>query len=222
MKNKHAVFPIIMAGLAFLCFLFIAFNMAISVQPLWGKTMVLILPSLVLAFVGFLAFKGKLDARKTENLTVGLSIILVIAAFVYTIFLSVLMATTETTNVRYYTNAYKQIDHKDSVKGIFPKKLPDDAEAVSFRYHPQFLQGGELFELSYSTTADRLSDWADHLADKAEWIGSNEEWYQTHWGYGYEEAIRYQLYWEDGNHGETAYVLIDLTQNRITFFYEDW
>lgn len=222
MKNKHAIFPIIMSGLAFLCFLFIAFNMAISVQPLWGKTMVLLLPSLILALVGSLAFKGKLNVRKTENLTVGLSIILVMASFVYTLFLSMCMATTETTDVKYYANAYRQIKHEESVNGIFPEKVPDDAENVDFRYHPQFLQGGEVFELSYSTTANILSDWIAFLSDKVEWIGTNEEWYQTHWDYGDEEAVRYQLYWEDGNHGKTAYVLVDLPSNRITFFYEDW
>lgn len=221
-ENKHAIFPITLAGLAFLCFLFIAGMMSSVVQPLWGKTMVLALPSLILALVGFLAFKGKLDSRRTKNLTAVLSVILVAASFAYMLFLSIWTATTETTDVKLYERAYQVIGDEDGVEGIFPKEIPADVENAAFRYHPQFLQGGEVFELSYTTTAEVLSDWDEFLKDNAKWVGSNEEWQINHWGYGDEEATRYQLYWEDGNHGETAYVLIDLTQNRITFFYEDW
>ena len=105
---------------------------------------------------------------------------------------------------------------------FFPDSVPEDAKDVAFRYNPKFLQGSEVLELSYTTTAEILSDWASFLKDKAEWIGFNEEWMANHWDSGNEGSVRYQLYWEDGNHGETAYVLIDSTQNRITFFHEDW
>ena len=222
MKNKYAIFPFIMAGLAFLCFLFIALCMATYVQPPWGKTMVLLLPSLILAFVGFLAFKGKLTSRTTENLTVVLSIILIIVSFFYTIVLSMTAAITETTDVKFYTRAYERIRGRNGVDGVFPDKIPADAENIAFRYHPSFLQGGEVLELSYTATVDVLSDWDGFLKAKAEWVGSDEEWCRNHWGAGDEETVRYQLYWEDGNHGETAYVLIDLMQNRITFSYEKW
>ena len=224
MKNKYAIFPIVMAGLAFLCFLFLAFNMACTVQPLWNKTMVLILPSMILSVVAVFALKGKLDRRKTESVTLVLSIVLVIASFVYTIFLSVLTATTVTTDVKFYTRAYAQIEDEDGVEGIFPDSVPEDAEDVAFRYNPQFLQGGEWFELSYATTAEVLSDWTSFPEDKAEWIGSNEEWHQMNsWGSHDVDSTRYHLYWDGGfNHGEMSYVLIDLSNNRITFHYEDW
>ncbi len=232
MKNKYAIFPFVMSGLAFLCFLFLMFDMASVVQPLWGETMVLILPSLVLALLGFFAYQGKLSLRTTQTLTVTLSIILVIASFVYTIFLSVWTATTVTTDVKFYPRAYAQIDEEDGVTGIFPDKIPADAENVAFRYNPQFLQGSEWFELSYTTTADVLSHWDSLLRDKAEWVGSYAEWRENHGGGGFrhEDALLYQLYWEDktngemayANHGETAFVLIDRTRNQIAFFYEDW
>ena len=224
MKNKHAIFPFAMAGLAFLCFLFLAFDMASTVQPLWGKTIVLVLPSLILALIGFLALKGKLNPRKTENLTLILSIILVIASFFYTIVLSVLTATTVTTDIKFYTRAYSQVDDEDGVEGIFPDEIPADAEEITFRYNPQFLQGGEWFELSYTTTADVLSDWDAFLTGKADWIGSNKAWHQANnWFFSGEDSIRYHLYWDgDFNHGEMSYVLIDQSHNRITFHYEDW
>lgn len=224
MKNRYAIFPMTMAALAFLCFLFLVFDMGSTVQPLWGKTMVLILPSLILSVVAVFALKGKLDRQKTESITLGLSIILVIASFVYVIFLSVLTATTVTTDVKFYTRAYEQIEDEDGVEGIFPDKVPGDAEDIAFRYNPQFLQGGEWFELSYTTTAEALADWAAFLENKAEWIGSNKEWHQTNnWGFYDADSTRYHLYWDGGfNHGEMSYVLIDLSSNRITFHYEDW
>ena len=232
MKHKYAMFPFVMSGLALLCFLFLAFDMASAVQPLWGETMVLILPSLILALLGFFAYQGKLSLRTTQTLTVALSSILVIASFVYTIFLSVLTATTVTTDVTFYPRAYAQIDEEDGVTGIFPTTIPADAENIAFRYNPQFLQGSEWFELSYTTTVEVLSDWDSLLRHRAEWVGSYAEWRENHDGGGFqhEDALLYQLYWEDethgemayANHGETAFVLIDLTRNQITFFYEDW
>ena len=224
MKNKYAMFPLIMAGAALLCFLFLFFSMASTVQPLWGKVMVLILPSLILSTVAVFALKGRLDRRKTILVTCVLSVILVIVSFVYTVFLSVWTATTVTTDIKFYTAAYEQIDEENGVAGIFPVKIPSNAENISFRYHPQFLQGGEWFELSYTTTASVLSDWKAFLTDKAEWIGPNKEWEQMNpIGFYGEDSMRYQLYWDGGfNHGEMVYVLIAPAENRITFHYEDW
>lgn len=224
MKNKHALIPVAVAALALLCFLFVAFCMAAYVQPLWGKTAVLLLPSLILGFVGFLAFRGKLNADKTMIVTAILSVVLLVTSFFYTIYLSILSATTVTTDVKFYSRAYQQIEHEDYLKGIFPEEIPADAEDVSFCYHPSFLQGGEVFELSYVTTGGVLSEWTEFLSGEAEWVGSNEEWHRTNnWGFDGEEAVRYQLYWDGGyNHGELAYVLIDCDENRITFYYENW
>lgn len=222
MKNKHAVFPITMAGLAFLCFLFIAFCISTCVQPLWGKTMVLTLPSLILAVVAILAVKGRLDRRMTEFMTIVLSIILAIASSAYMVLLIIWTAMTVTTDLEYYERAYDVVNDRLDVEGIFPEKIPTDAENVTFHYSPQFLQGGEMLELSYTTTNEVLRDWEILLREQSEWVGSNEEWRRKHWGYGDMEAVRYQLYLEDGNHGETAFVLINPVSNRITFCFDHW
>ena len=223
MKNKHAIFPIVMSGLAFLCFLFIVFCMSTYVQPLWGKTMVLLLPSLILALVAILAFKGKLDSRKTKNLTAVLSVLLVVTSFVYTLVLSVETSIVETTDVKFYERACKVVGDEEGVTGIFPEKIPADAENIVFRYFPGFLQGAEYFELSYNTTAKVLSDWELFLENKAQWIGSNVQWHEeNNFFFSGEDSVRYQLYWEgDWNHNEQSYVLIDQLNNRITFYYEN-
>ena len=223
MNNKHAIFPIVLSALAFLCFLFVAFCMSTYVQPLWGRTMVLVLPSVILAVIAVLAFKGKLDPRKTENLTVVLSVVLIVASFAYTVVLSVQTSTVETTDVKFYERACKVVGDEEGVTGIFPEKIPADAENISFRYFPGFLQGAECFELSYTTTEDILTDWAAFLESKAQWVGSNVQWHEeNNFVFGGEDSMRYQLFWEgDWNHNEQSYVLIDQQNNKITFHYEN-
>lgn len=225
MKNKHAVFPFTMAALALLCFLFFALCMATYVQPLWSETMILVLPSLILSAVAVSAWKGKLDRRMTEFVTLVLSIILVVVSFIYAIVVSIRTTTTTTQNVKYYPRAYQHIEYGEGVAGVFPEEIPADAEDIAFEYFPGFLQGGERFELSYTTTEDVLSRWKDLLEDKAQWSGSTEEWSRTTnlWRVDGEEAVIYQLYWDGGhNHGELAYVLIDPTCSRITFYFDNW
>ena len=224
MKNNPALFPLAMGTLALICFLAVALFMASSVQPLWGHIMVLLLPTLILYAVAYLSMKGKINSKKTAILTTVLTIVLLLVSIFYTILLSMWTATTVTSDVRYYSRAYAQIDDEDGVEGIFPAAIPIDATDVSFHYNPQFLQGGEVFEVSYTVTDDVLSEWETRLEKKAEWIGSNEEWHRlNNWGFHDSDSTRYHLYWDGGsNHGEMSYVLIEPTTNRITFHYTDW
>lgn len=224
MKNKKSVFPFVMGTLAFICFLAVVLLMSSSVQPLWGSVMVLLLPSIILYAVAFLSARGKLDSKKTMILTSVLTIVLLLVSIFYVFLLSIWTATTETTDVRYYSRAYEQIDDEDGVEGIFPDTIPTDATDISFHYNPQFLQGGEVFELSYIATDEALSEWKKRLEQKSEWLGSNEEWHQlNNWGFHDSDSTRYHLYWDGGfNHGEMSYVLIDPSINRITFHYTEW
>ncbi len=226
MKNKYGFVPAVMAVLALLCFVFVACCMATYVEPPWVETAVLILPSLLFVFISVFAFKGKLGEDATWIMTGILTVVLVIVSFFYTMLISTRAATTESTDPKYYPKAYERILALggECVEGVFPAVIPADAKEVSYRSHPSFLQGGEVLELSYTTTADVLIWWESFLRDKAEWIGTEEEWSEkTYWSSrADEDTMRYQLYWEEGNHGETTYVLIDRDENRITFYYENW
>ena len=224
MKNKYAGFPLVMAILAFLCFLFIAFFMSTAVQPLWGRIIVLLIPALVLGGTGFLALKGLFDSKITFELTVILSVIFLLVSICYTFILSIWTATTDTEDVKYYSRAFAQIKDGNGVKGVFPQIIPADARDISFHYNPAFLQGGEEFRLSYTVTEEKISEWTALFEDAAEWIGSNAEWHRiNNWGFSDADSIRYHLYWDGGfNHGEMSYALIDPSSCRITFCYEDW
>ena len=51
----------------------------------------------------------------------------------------------------------RKIEDRNGVKGVFPQAVPTDAKAVSFRYNSAFLQGGEVFKLSYTVTEGKMS-----------------------------------------------------------------
>lgn len=224
MKNKYALYPIIMSFCSLICFIVVLLFFATAVQPLWGKIMLLILPALILGVVAFCAVKGKLGVEATIVWTTTLSIVFLFISLFYIVFLSMETATTITTDIRYYSRAYAQIDELKEVREVFPKSIPTDAKNIEFSYMPQFLQGGEVFELSYTTTDDKLSEWSTLLEGNSEWVGSNQQWHnENDWSSDCVDATRYQLYCDGGfNHGEICYALISEELNQITFYYSIW
>ena len=117
-----------------------------------------------------------------------------------------------------------KIDELKEVREVFPKSIPTDAKNIEFSYMPQFLQGGEVFELSYTATDDKLTEWSTLLEGNSEWVGSNQQWHnENDWSSDCVDATRYQLYWDGGfNHGEICYALISEELNQITFYYSIW
>lgn len=224
MKNNHAVLPFVMSGLAFVCFLLAAILMSTAVQPLWGQTLLLLLPAAVLCAIGFFARGGILSSRVTEVLTAVLSVLFLLLSLGYVFFLSLRAATTVTTDTKFYERAYDRIDGNESISACFPPHVPEDAQEVDFCYRPQFLQGGEVFRLSYRTTEDRLIERIGQLQAAAEWSGSDEAWHELHrQSAGDPDLIRFQLFGKGfSNHGEEGCVLIDRADCRMTFYYSRW
>ena len=224
MKHKYAYYPIVMSICALVCFVVVLALFSGAVQPLWGRMMLLILPALFLGIVAFCAAKGKLGVSATYIWTTVLVIVLFLGSVFYVSILYVWTATTTTTDIKYYSRAYEQIDEEDGVKEVFPQSIPADADDITFSYSPQFLQGGEVFELSYTTTDEKVTEWVTLLKSESEWIGSNQEWHtENNWSFNGIDTMRYQLYWDGSfNHGEICYVLIDEEMGRITFYYSEW
>ena len=221
MERKDAVLPFVMGSLAFVCFLLAAVFLSAAVQPPWGRIPVLLLPALVLWGIGVLARKGMLSSRMTEALTAGLTILFLLLSLVYVFLLSLRIAATTITDTKYYERAYGKIGGSEAVRACFPARIPEDAQDAAFSYTPQFLQGGEVFELSYRTTEDRLMERIGQLQAAAEWSGSDEAWHELHrQGPGDSELLRFQLFGEGfSNHGEEGYCLVDRSACRITFYY---
>ena len=97
MSDRRAAFPFVMCGLAFACFLLVLAFMAKTVQPLWGRTLLLLLPSLLLFGVGVLARKGIPGPEKTAAVTAILTVVLLLLSIGYVFLLSIWTATTTTT-----------------------------------------------------------------------------------------------------------------------------
>ena len=224
MRKHQAVLPFVMGGLAFVGFLLAAAIMTTAVQPLWEETMVLLLPAAVLCAVGFSVRKGILSPRTATVLTVVLSAVFLLLSLGYLFFLSLRAATTVTTDTKFYERAYDRIDGDERIRACFPPHVPSDAQEVDFCYRPQFLQGGEVFRLSYRTTEERIIERIPELQAAAEWSGSDEDWYAMHrQGSGDSGSVRFQLFGSGfGNHGEECCVLIDRAVCRITFYYSRW
>ncbi len=223
MKNGYSRFPFIMSIMAFACFLIVLCLISTAVQPLWGRALILIIPSALLFGVGMMSKKKILSSGASAAITTILSVVLVLLSAFYFVLLSVWTATTVTDDIRYYERAYRQIQYEEGVSGYFPEHIPDDAENIVFSYTPQFLQGGKVFSLVYSTGEEELIEWSERLKT-AEWIGPNDEWLDTHNRIPVgNDAVRYQLYRDGGsNHGEICYVLIDGSDKRIEFYYSEW
>lgn len=225
MKHKHAIYPLIMSICAFICFLIVLILFSTTVQPLWGRMLLLVLPALILGTIALCAEKGKMGATATNIWTTVLAIVLFLGSVFYAAILFVWTATTTTTDPQYYSRAYRQIREEAGVNTVFPEAIPADAGDIGFTYYPQFLQGGEVFELSYTTTDEKLAQWTEILEKESEWIGSNQEWHAEHnWSFsGDMAAVRYQLaQGGDFNHGKICYVLLNEESGRITFYYSQW
>ena len=224
MKEKAGLLPFAAGALALSCFLLVAGVMATAVQPLWGRTLVLLLPALVFFAVGAAARKGSLSPRAAAVLTAVLAAVFFFLSLCYVFLLSIWTATTVTTEGKYYTRAFAQIDRKEAVCARFPASVPEDAREVEFSYMPRFLQGGEVFRLSYTAPEDEITRRSISLQAAAEWSGPNAEWFRMHGQPGGEgDSVRYQLFGSGFvNHGEECCVLIDWAAGRIEFYYSDW
>ncbi len=220
MKNKFALYPIIMSILALLCAAVVIAAFAIdAVQPPLMELSLLLLPSLVLGAVALCAVKGRLGKPASFKLTTALSIMLLVLSALYLFLLSMTVATTETTDTRYYSRACAEIEDEEGV-AVFPKCIPENAQDVSFIYHPQFLQGSELLELSYTTTEDKLAEWISTLERKAVWTGKKEERHTSNNLSA--DATIYEIYWNgEYNHSDICYVAIDKRAKQITFHYSN-
>ena len=224
MEEKAGLLPFAAGGIALVCFLLVLGVMAMAVQPLWGRTLVLLLPALVFFAVGAAARKGGLSSRTAAALTAVLAIVFFLLSVFYVLLLSIWTATEVTTDVRYYRRAYARISGKEAVSAHFPASVPEDARDVEFTYTPRFLQGGEVFRLSYTAPEGEILRRSMLLRAAAEWSGPDGEWLRMHRQVpGGSDSLRFQLFGSGfGNHGEECCVLIDWAAGRIEFYYSDW
>ncbi len=134
---KKALFPGVMAVLAFVCFAFVYwFLTACSIEPLFFLGLIFIIPALVFTLIAGLAGKGKLNNSVTIIFTVILIPVFMIASF-FSIFIIGLSQTSVTiTDASRYERTMKMggFSRKEVLK-IFPEKIPKGASNVDFYYN---------------------------------------------------------------------------------------
>lgn len=224
MKEKCALYPGIMSLCALVCFVAVAVFFSTAVHPPWGRMLLLLLPALVLGLIAWRVWEGKLKQSIAMVVTTVLVVVFFLGSLFYVSLLSVVTATTTSTNPIYYRRAYREVQDGRGVEGVFPAVIPPEAEDVAFSYTPGFLQGGEELELSYTTTEETLTDWVALLEGRSQWVGPNLVWQEEQsWDQKDTGGTRYQLYWDGGfNHGEMSFVLVEEDTCRITFCYAHW
>ena len=177
---KFPVFPCVMTILSLLAALGAILLLARgAIQPhrgLW-LWLLLLIPAVVFAGTA-LSVRFRVFSERAGNWITGL-LVLPLAAGGFFLCVLFLMQTAlkEVTEPAYYervlaVNGYPE----NSYLAPFPEHIPPDAENVSFRYLPQFLQGGSEFYLSYRVSAEEQRAQTETLCQSAVRYGTAEEY----------------------------------------------
>lgn len=177
---KFPVFPCVMAILSLFAALGAVFLLARgTIQPhrgLW-LWLLLLIPAVVFAAIA-LSVRFRALSERAGNWIAGLLVLpLAAGGFFLCVLFLMQTALTEVTEPAYYervlsVNGYPE----NSYLAPFPEHIPPDAEDVSFRYLPQFLQGGSEFYLSCRVSAEEQRKGTEALCRNAVWRGTAEEY----------------------------------------------
>lgn len=238
---KKAPFPTIMTIIS--CMLFIMvylFLTVVIIEPHYCLGLIFVLPFISFGIIAYLSTTEKLNSIASTVITVLLIIALGFAAFVAFIVIMVSTATTVTTDIDKYQKVLKLNSYPDnSLIQYFPDKIPNNAENIKFRYHPAFLQGGEVFVLKFETDSDSIKSYSELSSQKAQWIGKTNDSLAEKNGIflgefdsaGYTELPKdFTIYLfeskpykpHDWNHGQLCLVAISEQRNEIIFLADKW
>ena len=177
---KFPVLPCVMALLSLLAALGAVFLLARgTIQPhrgLW-LWLLLFLPAVVFAGTA-LSVRCRVFSERAGNWITGLLILpLAAGGFFLCVLFLMQTALTEVTEPVYYERVLAVNGYPENpYLAPFPEHIPPDAEDVSFRYLPQFLQGGSEFYLSYRVSEKEQRTETEALCKNAVWRGTAEEY----------------------------------------------
>lgn len=175
---KFPVFPCVMAILSLLAALGAVFLLARgTIRPHWGQWLLLFILAVVFAGIA-LSVRCRVFPERAGNRVTGLLILPLAAGgfFLCAMFLMQTALTEVTEPVCYErvlaVNGYPE----NSYLAPFPEHIPPEAENVSFRYFPQFLQGGSEFYLSCRVSEKEQQAETKTLCQNAVWHGTAAEY----------------------------------------------
>ncbi|SHO45540.1 hypothetical protein [Anaerocolumna xylanovorans] len=167
-------------------------------------------------------------------LTLGFIMVLLI------FFISVLSVPSDTDDYKEYKRILKTTGYTDNpLLANFPVSIPDNARDTAFYYTPRFLQGGEVWSLSYKTDIAEVISREEAFRAKAVWIGATSDYEAAEYGVtdsdfsyaGYdvlpEDFTVYLFYSKpykenNWNHGSISMAAVSIEKRQLIFYAEDW
>jgi len=236
---RRAAFPAVLTGVSFIAFLVVYWILIRGfVESYYWEGLLLAIPFVVYGIITYMTAKGKVSKSKSKILTIGLATAFGILTAFFLIFIVLNSIVTTTTDVSRYKVA---LDQMGSLTQGFPREIPDNAEEVSFSYHPALGQGGEELVLRFKTDKESIRSYKNMYTRLAAWHGFSTDWERTEhgvfdgtlyvFGGDYNELpsdleiyVLYSRPYQPGkwNHGERSMVLISEENLKIVFNAEDW
>ena len=238
---KKAPYPALVTIISFILFigLYLLFTLTV-VNPYYIKGLIFIIPFLCFGIVTFYTAADKLSISASTIITSLLIFALGIGMSIVFIFMSINAALTTTVDINRYERVLKVTGYPNNpLTRCFPDKIPADAQNISFHYNPAFLQGGEQFDLKYTSDSVSINKYVKALSQGAKWIGKSNDSNAENNGIntadfydaGYDELPEdFTIYLIEGkpykqnnwNHGKISLIAISTQRNEIIFHAEDW
>ncbi|MBQ3178504.1 MAG: hypothetical protein IJB52_11865 [Clostridia bacterium] len=215
--KKLPKFPLIMTVAAFVCFILaFAFLMLFTILPPYMEAMALLIPAVVLGGIALLVYLQVLPERAGDILTALLSVLFVFSSIFYTLFLGVFADLEGTKDIGYYEKLYHRLEDRPGMEN-FPEVVPESTGEILFFWNPQFLQGAERFQITFTPDARTYEQYQKTLPAVSRWYGVCDAW--TGYGSGNADGTMYVFFWdEEYNHPEISYAVLH-PDGSVTFSY---
>ncbi len=237
MAKNNAKFYFVMSGVAFGCFAIAYFLVTYCfIHPQYVKGLLFAIPCAVFLLIAVGVHLGKLGDNAAFLLTLFLIFASVFAVPAWFFYLGLESALTRVEDISYYERILRQTSVDKLCEGLLPEHIPENTEDVYFHYHPQVLQGGASFILSFKTDAASLVSYEEILEEKAIWTGTYAQAMEENRNVLYpfeseeEDWDAYILYVVEAspefgrgmNHGSSYTVTLNYDTQEIVFDYGRW
>ena len=202
--------------------------------PFRGRWLLLLIPAALFAGIAVLMRCGVLPEPAGNVLTGLLILPLAAGGFLLLMFFIFQTAGTTVTDPVYYETALAKNGYpKNAYLAPFPEQIPQDAGEVSFRYFPQFLQGGSECSLSVRLTPEEQRELTEEFCKNAVWHGTADDYRRMNPLSGNvpytpddPDAVLWILLWDrenalSRNHGKVC-LLWTVPDGRTVWYHSVW
>lgn len=242
-RFQKAAFPLIMAGLAFLCFIAV-YTLVVTypISPFYLRGLWFGIPTICFVIIAVLVYQGLIKTSTSMLLTIIMTILSLFLSIGGLVSLAIESDSSHITDVSKYERVLSRLDDgNNAALALFPNAIPEQAEDAQLLYHPAFMQGGALLCLTFQTEQEVIQNYQAMLSRRAIRIGDPTHLYTEETGIT-ESALSvladqkrglpkdFTLYFtycqpsqpNNWNHGTSAFVATSESERVILFYYESW